>query len=110
MKLLLDNNLSFKIVKHLQTDFSGSDHIRNVLATTADDLAIWEYAKRNGFVILTKDNDFDERSQLNGCPPKVIHLICGNVTTKQLIAILQNQKDNILQFEFDNISCILKIS
>lgn len=110
MKLLIDNNLSYRIVQYLRSDFPDSDHIKNVLSVYADDSAIWQYAKLNNFVILTKDNDFDERSQLFGCPPKVIHLICGNVTTKQIIDILQNHKNNILQFELDNVNCILKLS
>ena len=81
MKFLIDNNLSFKLVQPLQNYFPESSHIRNELSIDADDLSIWNFARDNGFIILTKDNDFDERSQLEGCPPKIVHLVCGNQIT-----------------------------
>ncbi len=111
MKLLVDNNLSFKLVQPLQIQFSGTQHIKEVLSTGSDDISIWNYARSNGFTILTKDNDFDERSQLEGCPPKIIHLICGNKTTLHILNLLLWRKDEILLF--DNPSsenCILKIT
>ena len=111
MKLLLDNNLSFKLVQPLQNSFPGSQHIREALSIHADDLTIWNHAKTNGFIILTKDNDFDERSQLEGCPPKIIHLICGNKTTLHILNLLLWRKVDILSFgESDSENCILKIS
>jgi predicted nuclease of predicted toxin-antitoxin system len=111
MKLLLDNNLSFKLVQSLQNYFPGSQHIRDVLSINADDYTIWNHAKTNGFTILTKDNDFDERSKLEGCPPKIIHLICGNKTTLHILNLLIWRKAEILIFgESDSENCILKIS
>jgi len=47
---------------------------KDALSTRSDDISIWNHAKSNGFILLTKDNDFDERSQLEGCPPRIIHL------------------------------------
>lgn len=41
--------------------------------------------QKKDFTILTKDSDFDERSQLLGCPPKVIRLICGNQSTIEIL-------------------------
>lgn len=111
MKFLIDNNLSYKLVSILQVDFPGSMHVRDVLSVSADDLSIWEFAKHREFVILTKDNDFDERSQLVGCPPKVVHLICGNKTTLEIINLLQSRKDDLFAFgSFDKENCILKIA
>jgi len=111
MKLLLDNNLSFKLIQPLQIPFPGSQHVRDVLKVDSDDVAIWYHAKSNNFVILTKDNDFDERSQLEGCPPKIIHLICGNKTTLYMLDLLLSHREEILIFsETDTENCILKIS
>lgn len=111
MKLLFDNNLSFKLVQSQQNYFPGSQHIREVLSINVDDLIIWNHAKTNGFTILTKDNDFDERSQLEGCPPKIIHLICGNKTTLHILNLLLWRKEDILAFgETNSEDCILKIS
>lgn len=111
MKLLIDNNLSFKLVQPLQTFFNGSQHIKTALSVSADDISIWNYTKEKDFTLLTKDNDFDERSQLEGCPPKIIHLICGNKSTLHILNLLMWQKEEILQFgNSGNDNCILKIS
>jgi predicted nuclease of predicted toxin-antitoxin system len=111
MKLLVDNNLSFKLVQPLQDLFTGTQHVGNTLSITTDDISIWNYAKINGFIILTKDNDFDERSQLEGCPPKIIHLICGNKTTLHILNLLLWRKEELLLFgESDTENCILKVS
>ena len=111
MKLLVDNNLSFKLVQPLQDHFSGTEHVRDALSVSSDDNNIWNYAKSNDFTILTKDNDFDERSQLEGCPPKIIHLICGNKTTLHILNLLLWRTDEILSFgNSDSENCILKIS
>jgi predicted nuclease of predicted toxin-antitoxin system len=111
MKFLIDNNLSFKLVSPLQNDFPATAHIRSVLNVNADDLTIWEFARDNDYVLLTKDNDFDERIQLTGCPPKVVHLICGNKPTLYILNLILFRKEKIMSFaEKDNENCILKIS
>ena len=109
MKFLIDNNLSFKLVEPLQHYFPESSHIRNKLSIDSDDLTIWNFARDNGFIILTKDNDFDERSQLEGCPPKIVHLICGNQTTFYILNLITSNKSEIEQFANDAEICILKI-
>jgi len=111
MKLLLDNNLSYKLLQTLRIHFPGSQHVSDVLDNRSDDILVWNHAKSNGFIILTKDNDFDERSQLEGCPPKIIHLICGNKTTLHILDLLLKRKDDIISFgELDTDNCLLKIS
>jgi len=40
----------------------------------ADDLTVWNYAKDNGFTIVTKDSDFHELSLVYGNPPKILCL------------------------------------
>lgn len=111
MKLLVDNNLSFKLIQSLRIHFPGSQHLSDALDCRSDDIRVWNHAKSNGFIILTKDNDFDERSLLEGCPPKIIHLICGNKTTLHILDLLLKHREDILLFgESDAESCILKIA
>ncbi len=62
MKLLLDENLPPRLADVLQSEFSGSVHAHSCGLGSADDEAIWEYARREGFTIVSKDSDFQERS------------------------------------------------
>ncbi len=72
MRLLFDQNLSFRLVNVLADLYAGSVHVRDVGLEAADDDAVWEYAKANRLVIVSKDSDFHHRSILRGFPPKVI--------------------------------------
>ena len=51
---------------------------------TADDSAVWAYARQHGFTIVSKDGDFSGRSSLYGAPPKVIWLTVGNCSTGEI--------------------------
>lgn len=72
MKLLLDENLSRRIVPFLQSDFPGSSRVSLLGMESASDDEIWQYAKNNDFVIVSRDADFQERSLVAGHPPQVI--------------------------------------
>ena len=84
MKLLLDENISLKLVKFLLHDFPESSHIDYLQMQGATDTDIWEYAKKEEYIIVSKDNDFRQRIFLFGSPPKVIWLSVGNGGTKTL--------------------------
>ncbi len=93
MKLLLDENISSKLVKFLMKDFPGSSHIDYLKMQGSTDTNIWEYAKNENFIIVSKDNDFRQRSFLFGSPPKVIWISVGNGGTKIIKdLLLQNIK------------------
>ena len=80
MKLLLDENLSRRIIPFLQTDYPESTQVVLLEMASASDLEIWEYAKRNDFTIVTRDSDFLELSLLHGIPPQIVWIKTGNVT------------------------------
>lgn len=69
--------------------FPGSSHVQFHYLTEAEDSEIWEFAKAQGFCIVTQDADFAERSRLYGSLPKVIWLRCGNASTSNVEAILR---------------------
>jgi predicted nuclease of predicted toxin-antitoxin system len=107
MKLLLDENLSLRIVPFLQTDFPGSSQVVLEGLQQSDDAAIWQYAKANGFVIVSKDSDFQEISVLRGAPPKVIWLRSGNSSKASVVSLLMSRKDQILRALADaSVNCI----
>ncbi len=90
MKLLIDQNLSYRLVKPLQTLFPGTEQVRRLGLLDHRDTTIWEYARQHDFVILTQDEDFLDLSSLRGAPPKVILLRAGNLPSAEVAAILQS--------------------
>lgn len=78
MKLLLDQNLSYRMLPQLETVYPGSTHVRLLSLDAAEDKVIWQYARDNGYVIVTQDSDFHELAMLYGAPPKIVWLKSGN--------------------------------
>ena len=72
MKLLLDQNLSHRLLAELGSLFPNSSHLRLIGLGRATDLEVWSYAATNGFVLVTKDSDFHQLSLVRGAPPKVV--------------------------------------
>lgn len=107
MKLLFDQNLSFKLVTQLSEIFPNSAHVFLLGLHTETDDTIWQYARDNQFVIVTKDADFHERSLLYGHPPKVIWLRIGNVSTESIYECLIRDQTAIVAFEKENASCLI---
>lgn len=98
MKLLLDENLSDRIVYRIIDLYPDSEHVKTLALTNTDDAIIWEYAKASSFVIVSKDSDFHQRSLLYGHPPKFIYLRIGNSSTSKIVQILRDNFDIIIQF------------
>lgn len=90
MKLLIDENLSYRLVKQLQEQFPGSEQVRRLGLITSRDAAIWEFASQHDFVILTQDDDFLDLSLLRGAPPKVLLLRTGNLPSAQVVSLLRS--------------------
>ena len=110
MKLLFDQNLSFRLVEALQTQFPASSHVRFELLGTATDTEIWDYAKVEGYIIVSKDSDFHQRSLTFGSPPKVIWIQRGNCSTDEIIAILQGHLPDIQRFVAEPEAAFLELS
>ncbi|WP_426062742.1 DUF5615 family PIN-like protein [Flavobacterium sp. DSP2-3-1] len=64
----------------------------------ADDISIWDYAKKYGFTIISKDDDFEKIVLLRKAPPKLIYLKTYNLDTKKLVDLIQKNKDKIIEF------------
>lgn len=101
MKLLLDENLSPRLVELLAADFPDSTHIERLKMRGATDAAIWSYARDNGFAIVSKDNDFRQHAFLYGPPPKVIWLSVGNAGTAAITRLIETQAATIRAFDND---------
>jgi predicted nuclease of predicted toxin-antitoxin system len=101
MKLLFDENLSFRLVAALADIYPDSSHVREVGLLGADDLHVWNYAAEHGFLLVSKDTDFYERSLVFGSPPKIIWLRTGNSTVAETITLLRNQYIVVRHFAED---------
>ncbi len=107
MKLLFDQNLSFKLVTLLRESFPESIHVTSFNLQEDDDVKVWEFAKKNDFTIVTKDIDFYEISLVKGHPPKIVWLRIGNLPTAEVKAILEKQHKEIIDFINDaSFACV----
>jgi len=107
VKLLFDENLSPKLVGLLERDFPGSRHVEDLELRGSADEKIWTYARENGFTIVSKDTDFQERSALEGAPPKVIWLGIGNAGTRAVADLLIRSQTGLVNFDTDTEASIL---
>ncbi len=98
MKLLFDENLSPKMVEALADVFPDSAHVDRIGLGGGSDDDVWRYAKDNGFMLVSKDSDFYEKSILYGHPPKVIWIRRGNCTNRQIQLLLRNRLDVVTEF------------
>jgi predicted nuclease of predicted toxin-antitoxin system len=108
VKLLLDENLSPRLIDQLSDLYPGSAHVHQCGLGSIDDGAIWEYAKSNGFTIVSKDSDFEERSILSGAPPKIIWVRVRNCSSAELESLLRSAFSAVTRFvQEDKESCLI---
>ncbi len=101
MKLLFDENLSHRLVGRLEAIFPGSLHVDSVGLHGQADSAIWNFARDNGFTVVSKDDDFRQLSFFHGAPPKVVWLSIGNASTEVIARILIDGRSPIESFVRD---------
>lgn len=97
MKLLLDENLSRRLVPFLQHDYPDSSQVVLLGMESATDKDVWQKAKDDGYVIVTRDADFQELSLVWGQPPKVIRLKTLNQSRAATLKVLLENRDVIIE-------------
>jgi predicted nuclease of predicted toxin-antitoxin system len=110
MKLLFDENLSHQLARLLADLFPNSVHVRDVGLKAADDPVVWEYAKNNDLMIVSKDSDMHQRSFVFGYPPKVIWVRLGNCSTSDVERLVRRHFDSIKAFYEDVNASFLSLS
>lgn len=110
MKLLFDQNVSFRIVIKILDIFPGSGQVRELGLENSKDSEIWKFAQENGYTIVTFDSDFYDLGLLKGASPKVIWIRLGNTSTRNLENLLRKNADLIKTFLTDpaykDIGCL----
>lgn len=98
MKILFDQNISFRVVKNLKVIFPEASQVRELGLENKTDREIWNFAKSNNYSIVTFDSDFFDLSNLLGSPPRIIWLRFGNINTKELTELLSGKSTLIEDF------------
>jgi predicted nuclease of predicted toxin-antitoxin system len=110
MKLLLDQNISFRITSKIQDLFPGSNQVRDLGLENSKDSFLWNYAKENNYCIVTFDGDFYDLGLVRGSSPKVIWLRLANTSTQNIEIVLRKNYDLIKIFltdlNYKEIGCL----
>lgn len=73
MKILIDQNISFRLIPLINSHFKSCHHIKDFDLFNKSDLQIFDFAKRNVYdAIITSDEDFYNIVQALRSPPKII--------------------------------------
>lgn len=96
MQILLDANLSYRLVKKLAIVFPDCLHVtRTGLPIPAEDMAIWQWARINNRIIVTNDDDFYNLANTYGFPPNVVLLRMGNQSSASVFSALEKHLDDL---------------
>ena len=99
MKILVDQNISFRLVQRIQSSFSEIEHVKSLGLINADDFDIFMSARNLGFAaILTQDQDFQNLILEHNSPPKVIWLRIGNCSTPLIAEVILRNSALIKEF------------
>jgi predicted nuclease of predicted toxin-antitoxin system len=88
MRLLLDENVSWRLATYLRPHFEAVLHVRDIGLDESPDTSIWRYARQHGYDLLTKDDDFVRLVLVEGFPPRVVTLQNAQVPVKILAEFL----------------------
>lgn len=106
MKLLFDQNISYRLIKQISTFYPNAKQVKELGLENSTDFEIFQFAKKNDFTIVTFDSDFFDLNTLHGFPPKIVWIRTGNTTTKNLFVLLQDKYDLIKIFIEENYGCL----
>jgi len=109
MKLLFDQNLAPSLVRHLGVLFPDSGHVSQCDLGNASDIAIWQHARDNDFILVSKDADFVELSTLRGFPPKIVWLRLGNCVTRDIHEAIRSNAIAIAELRRDHERGVLAL-
>lgn len=86
MRILVDAQLPPALARWLSAQDHESLHVADIGMQSASDRAIWDLADKDGWVIVTKDEDFAQRKTLTASGPQVVWLRWPNGRRADLLA------------------------
>lgn len=98
MKVWLDAHLSPAIAKFLNEEFNVEAYsLRGLGLRNCEDDELFNKAKKEDVIFVTKDEDFLDLLDRFGSPPKIIWLRVGNTSNDEIRKVFRNSWDNILK-------------
>lgn len=97
-RLLFDENLASRLATQLAGFYPRSSSVAREGLEGATDAALWAHAAKEGFVLVTKDEDFHRLSVLRGFPPKVVWIRLGNCSTADVAHLLRSRLEQLSAF------------
>ena len=88
MRLVVDAQRPPVLAEWLQRQGHEARHVSDWSALGGTDLEIWRHASAEGFVIVTKDSDFEALSTTDRAGTRVLWLRVGNIRNRGLISRL----------------------
>ena len=110
MRLLFDQNLSYRLPAELQDFYPDPTHVRECGLIKASDEDVWNYATTHRYAIASKDGDFHQRSFLRGFPAKVLWIRVGNCSTQAIVNLLRTRVVIVAEFLADPEQSFLALS
>ncbi|WP_367998467.1 DUF5615 family PIN-like protein [Rhodomicrobium lacus] len=103
--LLIDKNISFRIVDVLTEIFPGTIHVKNAVGAGAPDRTVAAYARKHGLIVVTKDKDYLENlSGSDSLECNVVYVRLPNCRTDDILALLIDNEYKIKELRSHNLA------
>lgn len=108
-RFLVDNQLPTALARWIEAQGCEAVHVLALDLGQSADTAIWEYAAREGAVIVSKDEDFAQFTLVRSDPVSVVWLRVGNCRTATLLETMNRIWPQI-QRELDSGARLVEVS
>jgi predicted nuclease of predicted toxin-antitoxin system len=96
VKFLIDAQLPPALAGSLRQAGFDAIAVRDIGLRDAKDGVIWQYALQHDAIVITKDEDFAQRTLFSPDSPVIVWLRLGNATNQQLLSWLMPQWPAVL--------------
>ena len=86
MRLLVDGQLPPALARLLAGKGHRAEHVGDIGMQAASDAAIWDHALANDAIVITGDEDFQQRRALGGQGPATVWVKVSNTRRRELLA------------------------
>ena len=97
MNFLVDAQLPPALVRWILSQGHQATHVFDIGLQAADDPAIWERARTEDTVIISKDEDFVDHWILTDQPVSLVWIRKGNCSNRALLAWLEPLWPNVVE-------------